>query len=204
MAINDQIRGAPQEVAQGVVQEPAGNETAQQGQESDVPTPEEQEAYERTVLSGIKALTAPESNPQIMEMLAGEGEPAQKLASVTNAIISQLDEQSGGTIPEVVIMPAAGEILENVVEFANESGVMAVDANVQNQATQHLIMELANTYDISPEDLQELSAGMSEDELGGIVKEQGAIAGAGPEVAPQVTQQAPQQLPGIINQTIGA
>lgn len=197
MAINDEIRGRADTPVEQVEQVQAG---------ANAPSPEDQEAYERTVLAGIKALSDPKSNPQIMQALGSGGDPARQLASTTAAIMTQLDEQSGGTIPELVIMPAAGEILENVATFANESGVMKVDANIQNQATQYLIMDLADTYDIPPEDIEELTAGLSEQEIGGIVEEQGAIANsgaAGQEL--EAPQQAPQgQLPGIINQTIGA
>ena len=167
------------------------------------PTPEDQEAYERTVLAGIKVLSDPKTNPKIMKMLKSEGEPAKILASATTAIVTQLDEQSGGTVPEIVIMPAAGEILEQVAEFANESGVMKVDKMTQDKAAQLLVMELADTYEIDPEELQGLSEGMGEEEIQSIVSEQGAIAGEVPEEAAQ-PQQPAQELPGLVARTVGA
>ena len=174
-------------------------------------TQDEQQAYERVVLAGVKVISDPSTNPQIMKMLGDEsaGGPAQRLATTTSTIFSQLDEKSRGTIPEAVILNSAGEILENVAEFANESGVMSVDQNMLTKAGQFLLIEMANIYDFDPNEVEELTLGMDEKEVESIVKEQDAIARSDNEVAanlpttPLPQQAIPQQLPGIINQTIG-
>ena len=213
MALNDVIGAQVQ-----------GAQQAQQGAPVDdtTPTPEEQDAYERVVLAGVKALSDPASSPQIMQMLGNEqaGEPAERLAKTTSTIFSQLDEQSGGTIPEAVIINSAGEILENVAEFANEAGVMPVDKPTQDRAAQLLLIDLGNMYDFDPAEVQELSAGMSDQDLQVVVQEQDAAARGGQATAPsqpaQAVQAAPQpakpvqaapvqkqKLPGIISQILG-
>ena len=210
MAINDLIGGAATPV------DPADQApTGQPAQDDTTVTPKEQEAYERVVLAGIKVLSDPKTNPQVMTMLGDEGggDPAQRLAKTTSTIFSQIDEQSKGTVPLAVVANAAGEILENVVQFANESGVMTVDKTMQDKASQFLWMDLSEMYDIDPEEIKSLGEGMDEASLNTLVQEQDAVARSGqgaPQAPAAAAPQTPaaaapvQQLPGIINQTIGA
>ena len=221
MAINDAIgqqqapQAMPQDQAQ-LGQAPVGEEAA---------TPEEQEAYDKVVMAGIKALSDPKTTPKVIAMLGNDdgGDPAKRLAATTSAIFGQLDEQSGGKIPEVVIIPAASELLENVAEFASESGAVAVDDAMVGRAAQFLIADIGEAYGFDEEDFAALSEGMSEQDIQALVQEQDAIARSGPEgeqqspqavpqAQPQIAtpsqpvsapQPAKQELPGIINQVIG-
>ncbi len=226
MALNDAIQQNVQPVTQGAAQ--VAPQVAAQPVDDTTPTPEEQEAYERVVLSGVKALSDPASSPQIMQMLGNEqaGDPAERLAKTTSTIFAQLDEQSGGTIPEAVIINSAGEILANVVEFASEAGVIPADKQTLDRASQLLLIDLGNMYDFDPAEVQGLSEGMSDQDLQALVQEQDAAARGGsgaqapqtapqqpmaPQAAPQVAQAAPaqsppqqkQKLPGIISQILG-
>ncbi len=112
-------------------------------------------------------------------------------------------------MPEAVIIHSAGEILENVAEFANEAGVMQVDPQVQGRAAQHLMVSIGEEYDIDPAEIEQVMGEMNEQDLQALVQEQEAMAGSGQQQAPQAqTQQAAapqpaQALPGIINQQIG-
>ena len=203
MAINDLMvpqQPMQQEPPQDAVQQEQPQQPQQPADNSNV-TPEEQEAYERVVLSGIKILSDPKANSSIMTMLSNEdvGEPEERLAKVASAIFSQIDEKSGGKIPEGVIIHSAGEILENVAEFANEAGVIQVDSQVQNKASQHLMMAIGEEYDIDPDEIQQVMSEMSDQDLQAVRQEQEGAVGQ-TQAAPQ---QPAQQLPGIINQQIG-
>ena len=217
MAINNiiaqqQPSGSPMSGQQPPVggQPPMGGQPSVQQQDETVPTDQEQQDYEKVVLAGVDILSDEKTGPLAMQALqAGQADPAKSLASVTARIFSQIDEKSGGKVPEVVIANAAGEILEQVVEFANKSGVMQIDKPTQDRAAQHLWMEFENMgYDIEPDDMSSLVQGMSEEELQGLVQEQGAAQAGGqaPQAPRQPQQQAPvqpQKMPGIINQTVG-
>jgi len=203
------LNGAPQQATPQ--QAPQAPMQEQQMPAGEVPaTPEEQEAFDRTVMAGIEVLSDPKLTPKILNQLS-DGEPAKALAQTTSQVFGQLDEKSGGTIPEVVIVKAAGDIMLEIAEFGKEAGVIQVDQPTLTKASQYLMMELSDQYEIDPADIQGLSEGMGEDEIQGIVSEQGAAAGDGDpteQAAPQAPQmQAPaqpqQELPSIINQTVG-
>lgn len=119
-------------------------------------TPEEQAAYERTVLAGTELLYAEQTHDKIVAMLKrGADTPAETIARTAVMLLVQLDQQSKGTIPEVVIVRAAAEIAEQVAELANETGAFPVTAETLNEASEPLLMALAEQYDISNEELQE-------------------------------------------------
>jgi hypothetical protein len=222
MALNEQV------LAEATTQ-PAQPES----QAGDAASPQEQAAYEGVILAGIKILSDESTGPQIMSVLkSGSKDPAENLASATALIFSQIDEKSGGRVPEIVIAQATGVILDEVAEFATESGTMQIDKSTKDKASQYLWQELANMgFDIDPSDTIGLSSGMSEEELGSMVQAQDAAANSGQPVqqSPQqqpaarphraaqpataqsaqqpIRQAAPQtsqQLPGIINSIVGA
>jgi hypothetical protein len=150
------------------------------------PTSEEQEAYERVVLAGIQAMSDPASNESIMKMLSdGANDPAQALVETTAAIVIQLDEQSGGTIPEVVIIPAAAEIMSNVAEFAQQSKAFIVDDNLMGRSTQMLVLRLVDEYGGDPEEVQQLIDSMDQQEMQGMVEQQQQYAAGGPQATPE-------------------
>lgn len=183
----------------------------------------EQDAYDKVVLAGIQVMNTDPIHEQIMGMVADEssGEPAKRLARAASTVVSKLDEDSKGTLPEIVILPAAAEILEHVAEFANSSGALKVDENMMGKAGQFLLTDMADVYGISDADIQEVMAGVTPEMAEEVVKQQSAYdssgsdaASAGPAAAPAATPTAtpsappapaaPQQgLPSIINSTVG-
>ena len=83
-------------------------------------SPEEQDAYDKVIMAAMKVLFENEetNNTIIKQLKAGAKTPAKALADVATMLIVQLDQQSGGKIPETVILPASGEILEQVSDLA--------------------------------------------------------------------------------------
>ena len=128
-------------------------------------TPEEQQAYEGVVMAASEVLYG-EMNAEIMKMLEAEANnPPLAIARVATTVITQLDDQSGGTIPETVIFPAAAEIAELVAELADAKGIFPVDAGVMQVAGQHLVEMVAQQYDVSPEEIEQFMASVPPDVL---------------------------------------
>lgn len=157
-------------------------------------TPEEQAAYERVVLAGMKVLYSQETHQNIVQML-GQGEPAEAMATAVTIVMSQLDERSGGKIPEVVIFPAAAELLGQVAEIAEAAKVAQVDDRVVARAMQILVVKLADQYGIDPADAQALVQSVEPEQLQQIVAEQQQIAqgGGSREPAPAETEQPTEE-----------
>ena len=170
MKIEDVMQQPENEGQQGLIQQAtqqAPEQAPQEGaeglapQEGEVPpqeagaTPEDQEAYDRVVMAGIKVLSGKKSNASIMKMLEQQADdPAKALAEAASVIMLQLDDKAGGKIPEGVILPAAAEILEEVAEFAQKSGTFAVEQTVVDQATELMITRLAQEYGVDKAETQ--------------------------------------------------
>lgn len=146
---------------------------------SEQATGEEQASYEKVVMAGLKVLFEDEksSSAIIAQLKAGADNPAQAIASATTMLMTALDEQSGGQIPEAVILPAAGELLENVAQLANDAGVFPVDQNVVGQAAQLMITSLSEQYGVDPAEVEEMLGSLDEGQLGQIQQEQSQYGG---------------------------
>lgn len=120
-------------------------------------TDDEQSQYERLVLAGSQILFSPETSPKIVKMMQTMADkPDQALAAVAVLIVTQLDEQSGGQIPEELILPPVAEFIEQAAELASNAKVFEVDEAVMNRAAQIAIEKLADQYGVSQEQIQAL------------------------------------------------
>lgn len=139
---------------------------------------ESQDAYDRVVMAGMKVLFEDEkANSSIVERLKSDDKnPAKSLADTTAMLIIQLDKQSGGKIPEDVILPAAIELLEQTSELADSLGIFPVDEAVMNHAAQLMVVSLGEEYGVSPEDVQALMESTSTEELQQVEVQQGEYA----------------------------
>ena len=158
MAISDVMNQQP---AQAPTEQPAAGGT--------------QEDYERVVVAGLQFLSDEGSHRELMNMLAqGAENPPRALADTTHVIMTQIQEQAQGQIPEDVILPATEEILENVAEFAHESGAFQVDDQVMGQASQMVVRKMAETAqggDMSQEEVQGMLGQIEQSTMDQIVQE---------------------------------
>lgn len=183
--------GQPQQAPQQP-QEAAPPEGEEQAQGGDQATPEEQEAIDKVVMAAMKVIHDDDNtHAQVMQMLkTGADSPAETLAEVTKTIMLQLDEKSGGTIPEVAIFPAAEQILELVGELAEASGLMQIDEATSVKAQQLMILGVADAYGVDPEELSGLMGSVSPEEMNAMVAQQDEYARSG-----QAQQQPRQASP---------
>lgn len=128
---------------------------------------EEQESYKKVVMAGLTTMFQDGSTKEsiLKRLKAGADNPPQALADIATMLITALDQKSKGTIPEVVILPAAAEILENAGQLANEAGIFEVNQNVIGEAAQIMVMSLAEKYGVEPAEIQELLDSMDQGSL---------------------------------------
>jgi len=158
--------GAPAQGAQGAP--PAagnpGGQPAAAGGDPNAPTPEEQQAYDGVVMAASEVMYG-EMSAEIIKMLEmGKENPPQAIAQAAVTVLVQLDEQSGGSIPETVIVPAAVEIAELMAELADSKGLFPVDEDIIQVAGQYLIELISEEYGVSPEEVQEFMASIPPEE----------------------------------------
>lgn len=167
--------GAPPKVAPGQLEQPA--------------TPEEQEQYERVVLAAGEVLYG-QTSDSILEFMQAEAEnPPVAIARAAHLILTQLDEKSGGTIPETVILPAAMEIAELCGELAASAGLFEVNEDVLQAAGQNAVYLIGDEYGVEPEEMAEFLASLPEDEVMAVGQQQAQIA----------QRASPQQQGGMPN-----
>lgn len=154
--------GEPEGAAPVQEQEPApqGQEPAQKPQgkpsvDGEInATPEEQEAYDKVILAASEVMYG-DMNPEIIKMLQLEAnDPPTAIARVATTIIVQLDDKSGGTIPEQLIFPAAAEIAEMTAELADAKKIFPVDDAVIQAAGQEMIPMIADEYGVPMEEIE--------------------------------------------------
>jgi hypothetical protein len=150
----------------------------QAGETFEVANEEEQDAYERVVLAGIKAIYDDASGPQIMQALKSNPEnPAETMAMITTALVQQIDEKMGGSVSGGILLNASTEILSELATAAEQAKLFQVDDSLLQRATQSTVAKLGEAYGAEPSDIEEIISGYGDDELGKMLEQQQKIAG---------------------------
>lgn len=95
-------------------------------QTGEAASPEEQAAYDAIVSYGLRLISNPKADVQMVEQIRSAANPAEGMGFVSGlAFRRALTEarKQGGVIPEEAVLPAATEIYENVVDMAQTAGV---------------------------------------------------------------------------------
>lgn len=145
-------------------------------------TPEEQDSYEKVVLAGDKIIFGDDKARAavVKQLTVSAREPAKALADATALLVIQLDEQSGKSLPEAVILPAATELLEHMSELADSLQLFQMDDAVVNRAGQIMVGNLAEAYGMSQEDIQAMVDSVPPEAAQQISEEQGNFANKQP------------------------
>lgn len=147
-------------------------------------TPEEQESFERIGYTAMHILYADESHQGFVKMLQdGQDMPAKTLAEVAMLVFSKIDEASGGKIPEVLVIRAAEQVLDLVIELAEKAKIMQVDEKMAGRAVQEMLIIAGEMYGFDPAELQEEIQGMDQGRVQKMVQEQQQIAQESPMAA---------------------
>ena len=154
---------------------PASQPMATGADEGEAVSPESQQNYEKFVLAGMKILYSEQTHQGIVNMLK-QDEPADAMANVVTTIVTQLDQKSGGRIPEEVILPGAAELLELVAELGQKTGTFQADERTLGLAMQKTVMNLAEQYGVEPADVQALLQFLPKDQVQQMVQQQQGFA----------------------------
>ena len=85
--------------------------------------PELQEAYDRVVLAGMKALFSEGTNREMLKQIQGPGSIGLRLGKGIASLMLILYTESNKTMPQAVIIPAGVYLLAQAADFLNQSGV---------------------------------------------------------------------------------
>jgi hypothetical protein len=154
--INDKQQ-APQETeAMPQGEAPTRGNEMTEAAAGEAPTPEEQKAYEAIVSAAAALLHSQETLPGVVQVLQQSAQnPAEALSETVVTVIQEVDSQAQGKLPREVILPAAGEVLSEVITIADASGAIPEDQAVTEEAWQLVVQKLAKAYKATPEEAQE-------------------------------------------------
>jgi hypothetical protein len=171
MALADHV-GKPKPTP-AAAPEPAAADPAE---ESNV-TPEEQDIYDRIGI-GARALAYDEATHEnVVKMLKEQAaQPAKALANTAMMLFSEVDQKSGGKIPEDMILRSAEGVLDEVIDLAEKTGTLAVDETIANKALQEMILLLGDKYDFDPAEIQAEIETMDPAEVQRMVAQQQQVA----------------------------
>ena len=182
----------PNAQAEGQQGPPPPGTTEEPGYSGQTPaTDEEQAAYERVVLAGVDALSKDPTHGRILKILkSGSDNPPKAIADATVMIVLGLDQASGNTLPEKIIMGAAAGIAEKVAELAAAAG-MPVDQTVLDKTSMFLIDGIAKAYGTSAEQVQQLMGQYPDDQIETARSQMDAVANPDKQPMPRDAQGAP-------------
>lgn len=122
--------------------------------------PELQNAYERVVAAGMKVLFSKETHKFMLDQLQAPGSNAEKLGQGIAKVMVFMFNESNGTMPQEVIVPAAMLLLLKAADFVNQSGKGKITDEEIGQAMEILIDSLFEGFGA---DRAELDAAMAQE-----------------------------------------
>ena len=143
---------------------------------------EDQDAYDRFAMAGLKILYEDKkaSSAVVKKLKIDSKEPAKALADTVAMIIVQLDQQSGGKMPEDIILPVATELLEQTAELADSLKLFPVDEAVLNHAGQLMVTILGEEYGADQEEIASYMESLDPEYVRQIGETQGNFANKQP------------------------
>lgn len=122
--------------------------------------PELQDAYDRVVAAGMKVLFSKDTHQFMLDQINAPGEASQKLGAGIAKVVVFLFNESNGTMPQEVIVPAAMLLLLKAADFINKSGKGEISDEEIGMAMEVLIDSLFEGFG---EDRSELDAAMNQE-----------------------------------------
>ena len=113
---------------------------------------------ERVVIAAKKIMAQPQVAQHLVQIMQSESDPATGIAQATIFIMKQLYEKSGGTMPPKAIIPAAQEILVDVMRLGQSAGLFKITPELTKQAVQRAIQMFTESVKAQEQPAQEQPA----------------------------------------------
>lgn len=134
-----------------------------------------QEDYDKVVMAASEVMFGQGKN-QVLQMMGNmKDQPDQAIADTASLLIMQIDEKMGGAMAEDVMIAAAAEVAEELGALAVASNLFPVDQKTLQRAAHKMYATLGAEYDIDPNQVKDLIAEMSEEDLDGLVEGEKAL-----------------------------
>ena len=89
---------------------------------------------DRIVIAAKKIMAQPEVAQHLVQMMKTAADPATGIAQATIFLVKQLYEKSQGSMPPKAIVPAAQEILVDIMRLGQTAGLFKITPDLVKQA----------------------------------------------------------------------
>lgn len=131
-------------------------------------SPEEQKAYDQALQIASKILHGEDGvSDQLQKALAVDDleKSPQAISTVTIMLVDKVEEAMQGQLPETVILSAAEEISELVMEFSEAAGGPRLDNKAVNRSKGMMVKKLLEMYGDDPMQSEGLLTNVTEGDV---------------------------------------
>lgn len=121
------------------------------------------EAYEKIITAGLKVMFDPTTRKDTLSFINESGGEPAKLAQGVMSVVATLYQQSNGTLPPNLIIPAGIELLVHAADVAKDGG-MEVGNDMLAEAMSELVKQTLQKFGASPEQMQKLMSGLDSEQ----------------------------------------
>lgn len=143
-------------MAQGLIQDkmarPEGGDLTLESVKKNIKVPPElQNAYERTVIAGMKMMFSKESHGYMLKELQKPGDLGDKLGKNIAGLMLLMFKESNKTMPPQVIIPAGLELLMQAADFLKNTKMGEPTNEELGRAMQVMITTVMQGFGLKPE-----------------------------------------------------
>ena len=119
--------------------------------------PQQDEATANAVLASLDIMY----DPSVVDKITGnlsQGNPAENAGDLAARLVIQADEANNNEMPDDVVIPAALQVLEEVIGFMEEKGLGTIGEGEEQVAANSMMQVLMNAYGVEAADVEALAA----------------------------------------------
>jgi hypothetical protein len=120
-------------------------------------TPKQKTQMQRIVVAGQKVMFSKQSHHLLLEQLKGPGTIAQKLGQGVGGLLGYLMQESRGSLPQELLIPAGMVLIAIAADFLQKSGENVSEQDI-GEAMNVLVRELLNAGGIDPDKVASIAA----------------------------------------------
>lgn len=130
------------------------NQLLRQAQEKIAESVEDRASYDKLLGAGAKVIYSQKTFAQLSQHLNDSKDPVDDVARGMVAVLQLMAHRARGTIPTTALLQAGMSLVFDALDFLEQAGLLKVDAEVIDRATQEYIEALLPAVGLTSEKMQ--------------------------------------------------
>ncbi len=130
------------------------NQLLQQAQAKIEATAKDRARYDRLLSAGVKTIYDKATFAKLSQSIAQSESPVEDVAKGIVAILNMLAHKARGTIPHEVMIQAGMALLLDALDFVEQAGIVKIDNQALDTATQEFIEAMLPSVGLSPQKME--------------------------------------------------